>query len=484
MLTHFSTIFLIAWPMRLMGCVQLVFALLSYTIFDDHEEADFLIPSISLLILSFILVHLERGFSTVRVSFRDALLFAVITWITMGISGAIPIYYITKISFTDAVFESVSALTTTGATVLSGLDEMPLTFLMYRQFLQWLGGLGIVIFVVAVLPMLNVGGMRLLKAETPGPIKDDKLSPRMTNTARYLWLVYFALTFACALAYFLAGMSVYDAIAHSLTTVSTGGFSTHDASMGYFNSHTMMFLCDIFMLAGAINFAIHFRAWEARHLIDYWRDEETRTFILIVLALTVFVAILLYGHQTYDTFLVSLSQACFHIISFITSTGFGAGNFSEWPLVIACTLVIAGYLGGCAGSTAGGNKIIRNILTVKIIGLEMKRLMHPYGVFHIKYQGHFVEPSIISATMTFMAVAAVSSVVIAMSLMITGLDFWSAFTAVAACLNVLGPAFGSLGSNFQPVSDAGTWILSATMILGRLEYFTVFALFSPYFWKR
>lgn len=474
---------LLAFPLGLMGLVQSVFAVLSFSIFHDHEEADFLVPSLSLLFISFALLYLGKKLDWAKLGFRDALLYAVLTWVTAGFAGAIPIIRIADVSITDGVFESVSALTTTGATILSGLDHMPKTFLLYRQFLQWLGGLGIVIFVVAVLPMLNIGGMRLLKAETPGPIKDDKLTPRVAHTAHYLWLVYFALTFSCAFSYYLCGMTAYDAIAHSFTTVSTGGFSTHDASMGYFDSHLILLMADIFMIAGAINFGLHFRVWSTKTPQSYFRDEETRIFLKIIIGLTALIAFFLITSSPEKSALLAVSDSLFHVISFITSTGYGAAGYTEWPAAVTMLLVISGYLGGCAGSTAGGNKIIRNILTVKVLALEIKRLIHPKGVFSIRYQGKTVEKNVISATMSFMFVAAFSTIVLSLLLMATGLDFWSSFTAVAACLNVLGPAFGTLGSNFQPVSDIGTWILSMAMILGRLEYFTVLTLFSRLFWR-
>ena len=479
-----ATLYLLAFPVGFMGLVQAVFAGLSWTLFDDHEEVEFFMPALVMLICATFFFLISRSSTIFKIGFKDALLFATFTWVIMGALGAVPIMLVTGVSMTDAVFESVSGLTTTGATILTGLDHMPRSFLMYRQFLQWMGGLGVVIFVVAVLPMLNVGGMKLLKAETPGPVKDEKLSPRIASTAHYLWFVYLAITAACALGYFVAGMSAYDAIAHAFTTVSTGGMSTYDASLGYFDSPLIMMVAEVFMLLGAISFALHFKVIKTRSVMLFWRDEETRTFLKVVLVLSLLIAWELWRNQLYDNPLVALNQAAFHLISFITSTGYGAGNYTEWPLTIALALVVAGYLGGCAGSTAGGNKIIRNILSVKLIGLELKRLIHPRGIFNVKYQGRSVSASILSATIAFMTIAAFSSVVVTLLLMITGLDFWTALTAAAACLNVLGPGFGSVGSNFIPVSDAGTWVLSGAMILGRLEYFTVIALFLPRFWQR
>ncbi len=475
---------LLAMPVLWMALVQLTFGLLSLFFFRDQNARNFFEPALPMLLFAVALLSRIKRQELPNISLRDALIFASSTWLIMGVVGGLPIMYVTHASFTDAVFESISALTTTGATVLTGLDDMPKSFLMYRQFLQWMGGLGVVIFVVAVLPMLNIGGMRLLKAETPGPVKDDKLSPRIANTAHYLWFIYVLLTVLCALAYHLAGMSVYDALAHSFTTVSTGGFSTHDASMWYFQSHTILLISDVFMMLGAISFALHFRALYAADPSQYWQDEETRVFILIVLALSTILTLYLMANSRYDTLWESASFALFNVISFITSTGFGAVDLSSWPAASAFFLIFCGYLGGCAGSTAGGNKIIRNIITFKMMIREQMQLLHPRSVQTLRYQGKPVEEDVRSSVMAFMTFAAASSFILTMMLMATGLDFWSSFSAVAACLNVLGPGFGQVGSNFQPVSDTGIWILSLAMLMGRLEYFTLLALFYPAFWRR
>ncbi|MFV0278243.1 MAG: TrkH family potassium uptake protein, partial [Parahaliea sp.] len=317
-----NTLRLLAMPALWMGVVQFVFGAISLIVHDDIIAEAFLVPG-GLIALVAAPFHMLLRTDMPRISYRDALVFAVLTWVLTGLLGALPIYAVTGVSFTDAVFESVSGLTTTGATVLTGLDQMPASFLMYRQFLQWMGGLGVVIFVVAVLPMLNVGGMRLLKAETSGPVKDDKISPRVTHATHNLWLIYIVITLACALAFFLAGMSVFDAVAHSLATVSTGGFSTHDASLGHFDSHLILNIANVFMLLGAISFSLHYRVAHTRQLDRYWRDEETRVFVLTVALLSLLLALYLWGNDRYASFLEALSFAAFHLISFITSTGFG-----------------------------------------------------------------------------------------------------------------------------------------------------------------
>jgi len=478
-----AMLYLLAFPIGLMGLVQLIFAALSEYIFRDGEDFHFLFSALISIAFAILLVILFRKFDAKRIGYRDSMLFATSTWVLCGAIGGIPVMLSAHVTFTDAFFEAVSGLTTTGATKLSGLDAMPPSFLMYRQFIQWLGGLGVVIFVVAVLPMLNVGGMKLLQAETPGPVKDDKLSPRIADTAHYLWAVYIVITLSCALAYYIFGMSGFDALGHSFTTVSTGGFSTHDASFAYFDSWTIYLVADIFMVLGAINFALHFRVWQSKKILAYWQDEEARIFILCIIVLTLVVTWLMMKNDVYSSLPQALSSAAFHLISFITSTGYVAGPYAAWPQVFGMLFIFAGYLGGCSGSTAGGNKIIRNILSVKLIVFELKKLVHRRGVFSVKYQGRKVEQSVLSATIAFMSFAAFSAIVLSLALMACGLDFYSALSAVAACQNVSGPGFGVLGSNFQPVNEVGTWILSFAMILGRLEYFTVLALFVPSFWK-
>ncbi len=484
MLNITITFKLLMMPIIWMGIVQVFFGCLSMYIFHDHVTLDFLKPGGTMIAVGTLFMFLLTKVDLSKASFRDALAYTTLTWFIVGALGAIPIISITHISITDAFFESVSALTTTGATVLSGLDHMQPTFLMYRQFLQWMGGLGIVIFVVAVLPMLNVGGMRLLKSETPGPVKNDKLSPRIANTARYLWGIYLLITTLCIIAYYAGGMTFYDAVAHAFTTVSTGGFSTHDASMWYYESHTLLWISNIFMIAGAINFALHFRVLHKKDFNGYFKDEETRVFLYIILALSILLAIYLFFQNFYSNFFESFSFAIFHIISFITSTGFGAASYTEWPIAAACMLVMTGFLGGCAGSTAGGNKIVRNILTYRIIGLNIKQLINPNRVFVIRYQNNSVSQDIQSATIVFMFLVALSTIFLTFLMILSGLDVWSAFSAVSACLNVLGPGFGQVGSNFQPVTDFGTWVLSIAMVLGRLEYFTILALFSAVFWRK
>lgn len=461
----------------------MVFALLALIVFKDKTVTQFVYSGLLSFVLAAIIYVRYHKAKLTKLFYREALAFASFTWFVVGVLGAFPILFITDAGFTDAVFESISAMTTTGATILVGLDNMPKSFLLYRQFLQWMGGLGIVIFVVAILPMLNVGGMRLLRAETPGPIKNDKLAPRVSSTTRYLWSVYVVLTVLCAACYWLAGMSGFDALAHSFTTVSTGGFSPYDGSMGHFDNHWILAIADVFMLLGAISFALHYNNFTRRALRGYWQDEETRWMLISVAAISFILFLFVFNHGVHDSVSESISQALFHVISFMTSTGYGADDLSAWPAATAGLLIMASYMGGCAGSTAGGSKFIRNILTVRILRQQMMQAIHPQAILTVRYQGKVVKNDVVLAVMGFMLLVAISSLVLTVLLAMTGLDFYSAFTAVVACINVLGPGFGEVSSNFIPVSDTGTWILSFAMILGRLEYFTVLTLLLPKFWR-
>jgi trk system potassium uptake protein TrkH len=473
---------LLAIPVLILANVQFLFGILSLAIFRDGVANLFFEPGLGLAIIGLIILMLTREHHLHELSYRQALLFTTMTWVICGLAASEPISLIEGISHTDAVFEAMSALTMTGATVLMNLDMQPKSFLLYRQFLQWIGGMGVVVFVVAIVPMLNIGGMKIFRAESPGPANDEKLAPRIQHTAQHLWIIYLAITVLCALAYYLGGMSAFDALAHSFTTVSTGGFSTHDASLGYFHSHRIEMISVIFMVLGAVSFTLHFRFAHNPRLSLYIRDEETRDFLLLIVGLTLVLFAILAVTHVYAGYGEDGYQTLFHLVSFVTSTGYGAGDFTHWPIATSLLLIFAGYVGGCAGSTAGGNKMIRNIISIKVVARQMKQLIHPKGLFVIKYKHRTVSEDVSSATMSYMVAAAILTVVFCLLLQATGLDFWTAFTAVAACLNVLGPAFGELGANFQPVSDIGTWILTFTMLLGRLEFYCVLVLLTPAYW--
>ncbi|WP_196139832.1 TrkH family potassium uptake protein [Aliikangiella sp. G2MR2-5] len=418
-----------------------------------------------------------------EIKFRESFVMVTFIWFFIGLTGAIPFVEILHLSLVDAVFETLSGLSTAGSTVLSGLDEMPKSLLFYRQELQWIGGMGIIVLVVAVLPLLNVGGMKLFKAETPGPMKDEKLSPRILHTAQYLWVIYLGLTIACSLSFYLAGMSLFDAVCHAMTAVSTGGFSTHDASIGYFDSFTIELLASVFMLLGAINFALHFSVLNKLSLEDYIHDEETKTFIILVLILVVITATTLFISGYSQTLSQSFRLAFFEVITIITSTGYGIDDFSNWPTFLPAMLIFCSFLGGCSGSTAGGIKIVRIKIWLSEIGLQLYRLVHPKAIQNLRYNGQIVSNDVLNSIRAFFTLYALTAAAYTLAMIATGLDFNSAFGAVAACLNVLGPGLGKTASSFAEVSDTGKWLMSSAMIAGRLEIFTVIVLLSPSYWR-
>jgi trk system potassium uptake protein TrkH len=405
-------------------------------------------------------------------------------WIGLGMLGALPLVFGPHLSFVDATFEAISGFTTTGATVITGLDHLPRSILYYRSQLQWLGGAGVMVLAVAILPLLGIGGMQLFRAETPGPFKDEKLTPRIIHTARALWLIYVGLTAACALAFHLAGMSVFDAICHSFSALSTGGFSTHDASFTWFHSPTIEAICSVFMLLGAMNFAVHFTAWRHRSVLQYFRDSEVRTFLIIVAVIMTGITIALRVTGQYPTLLTSLRYTTFEVASIITSTGFGITNFTVWPLGLPVFLMLISFIGGCAGSTAGGMKVIRILLVSKQSSRELTRLVHPRMVRPIKVGGRVINERALEAVWGFFAVYIVTFLVLMMLLLTTGTDPVTAFSAIATCINNLGPGLGKVAANFQSMTDFGKIIASAAMLLGRLEIFTLLVLLSPAFWRR
>ncbi len=417
---------------------------------------------------------------------RDGFIVVVMFWIALGMSGALP-FFLTKVpemSFTDAVFESMSGLTTTGATVLTGLDDLPKAVLFYRQFLQWLGGMGIVVLAVAILPLLGVGGMQLYRAETPGPMKDNKLTPRITETAKSLWNIYLTLTIACAVAFKWAGMTWFDAIGHSFSTVAIGGFSTHDASMGYFNSATIEMVTVAFMLIAGMNFSLHFLAWRHRSIKHYFADSELKVYLAIMVIISIITSAYLYFSQTFDTPWTAIHQGIFQTVSIGTTTGFTTTDYYLWPGFLPILLLMTSYIGGCAGSTGGGMKVIRVMLLFKQGYREVLRLIHPNAIFSIKVNNKALPTKVVGAVWGFFALYVFCFSIMHIFLMATGLDVVTSFSAVTACLNNLGPGLGDVGANFGEINSASKWVLCVAMLLGRLEIFTLLVVLTPAFWRR
>ena len=475
---------------RILGLLLMMFSLtmlppiIFSVYYDDHSWLPF-VEGFGLTLVAGFLFWLPVHRSKKDLRLRDGFLVVASFWTVLGTAGAAPLYFsdVLSLSFTDAVFESMSGLTTTGATVLTGLDNLPMSILYYRQQLQWLGGMGIIVLAVAVLPMLGVGGMQLYRAETPGPVKDTKLTPRITETAKALWYVYLAFTITCLIGYRIAGMGWFDALCHAFSTVAIGGFSTHDASIAYFNSAAIDFVAVFFMFVAGINFSLHFFAWRYVSVKHYFQDQEFRAYSFILLALSAVVISMLFFYRGFDdpfeTFLAGMFQA----VSIATTTGFTTENFSMWPAALPALLIFASFVGGSAGSTAGGIKVIRWLLVYKQGVREIARLVHPNAEIPVKLGSKAVSPRVVEAVWGFFSVYIIVFGVMLLAMMSTGLDQVTAFSAVAATLNNLGPGLGDVASGFMSISDTAKWISVVGMLLGRLEIFTLLVLITPTFWR-
>ncbi len=475
---------------RILGLLLMVFSLtmlppiLFSLYYDDHSWLPFIEGFGLTLAAGFICwIPVHRSKKDLRL--RDGFLVVAAFWTVLGTFGAAPLYFADglSLSFTDAVFESMSGLTTTGATVLTGLDDLPVSILYYRQQLQWLGGMGIIVLAVAVLPMLGVGGMQLYRAETPGPVKDTKLTPRITETAKALWYVYLAFTITCMVGYRLAGMGWFDALCHAFSTVAIGGFSTHDLSIGYFNSPAIDLIAVFFMFVAGINFSLHFFAWRYVSVRHYFQDPEFRAYGFVLILVSTMVIASLYFYQVFADPGLTFINGLFQAVSIATTTGFTTVDFSAWPAAIPALLIFASFIGGSAGSTAGGIKVIRCLLVYKQGVREIVRLVHPSAEIPVKLGNKAVGSRVVDAVWGFFSVYAIVFVVMLLAMMSTGLDQVTAFSAVAATLNNLGPGLGDVSSGFHNVTDTAKWIAVTGMLLGRLEIFTLLVLITPTFWR-
>lgn len=421
-----------------------------------------------------------------ELSTRDGFLVVTLFWAVLGTAGCLPFLISSdvQLSVTDAVFESLSGLTTTGATVISGLDALPKSILFYRQQLQWMGGMGIIVLAVALLPMLGIGGMQLYRAESPGPVKDNKLVPRLAETAKALWYIYLALTVACALAYWAVGMDLFDAISHSFTTVAIGGFSTHDGSLGYFDSAAVDLVAIVFMFVAGINFALHFTAWQARRITPYLADPEFKFYSFILVLVTVLTVLVLNSAEIYSGFFEAFIRGLFQVVSIATTTGFTTADFSTWPLFLPFLLLYAAIIGACAGSTGGGMKVVRILLIFKQGIREIQRLIHPRATIPIKLGREVVSDRVVESVWGFFAAYVMVFMAMLLALLATGLDIITAFSAVGACINNLGPGLANVAETYGALNPAAKWILCLAMLMGRLEVFTLLVLFTPMFWRR
>jgi trk system potassium uptake protein len=418
---------------------------------------------------------------------RDGFLLVSLVWGVLPAFGALPLLlHIPGLSFTDAYFEAVSGLTTTGSTVLTGLDNLPLSINVWRCFMVLLGGMGILVLAVAILPLLGVGGSQLFKAETPGPMKDTKLTPRIAETARGLWVVYFAIATACFFAFRVAGMGWADAFMHMCSTMGLGGFSSYDASFGQFNSPAIEAVAIVFMLIAGINFALYFVAWKRRSLWGVVRDFEARMFLLTMLVSVFGIAAFLAVHKVYPTFIESLRHAAFNVVSIATTTGLVSVDYAQWPVFAPVLMLFLCCFATCAGSTGGGIKMVRALILLKGARREFKRIVHPRAVVPVTLGGAAVDANVLQSVLAFMLIYGAVLIGATMLLLFSGLDVISAFTAVIASINNTGPGLGQVGpaANYQGLTDLQTWVCTVTMLLGRLELFSILVLFTGSFWRK
>ncbi len=482
---HSKLIFRILGLLLMVFSVTLIPPIIIAAIYQDGGFYEFIASLLGLLIVGTLLWYPSRN-THHELKIRDGFLIVVMFWLVLGFAGAIPLYFDTNtfISVTDAVFESFSGLTTTGATVITGLDQLPHALLWYRQQLQWLGGMGIIVLAVAILPMLGIGGMQLYRAETPGPVKDSKLAPRISETAKALWYIYLGLTISCAVAYWSTGMNWFDAFTHSFSTVAIGGFSTYDNSIGHFDSLQVEIVAMVFMFLAGINFALHFTAFRNKSTSPYRFDPEVKVYASLLLIGITITTLYLTLQNIYPTWQESLRYGAFQTISIATTTGFSSTDYSIWPAFIPMMLLMMSFIGGSAGSTAGGMKVIRFVLLAKQGSREIKRLLHPNALMPVKLNGKILPDKVMTAVWGFFSLYIVSFIFIWLLLMMLGLDQVTAFSAVAATINNLGPGLGEVAANYQSMSDPVKWVLTFTMLLGRLEIFTLLVLFTAAFWRK
>ncbi len=417
---------------------------------------------------------------------RDGFLLVLLVWTSLPAFATLPLlFYMPDLSFTDAYFETVSGITTTGSTILSGLDALPMSINLWRGLLVWLGGMGLIVLAVAILPLLGVGGMQIYKAETPGPMKDTKLTPRITETAKGLYLVYVGISIACGLSYWLAGMTPFDAVMHTFATMGLGGFSSHDASFGYWNSPAIEAVTVVFMLVAGINFSTHFLAWRQRSATAYRLDPEVRWFLTVTLGSALMIAVYLTAMQVYPDFFQALRFAVFNTVSIATTTGFANTDYNQWPIFVPLWMLFLSSFASCSGSTGGGMKMVRAQLLFRQGRRELTRLIHPAARLPVKLGGQVVPNNVIYAVLAFAFLYVFAIIVMTLAMTASGLEFITAFSAVVASINNTGPGLNQVGpaSNYASLTDFQTWICTIAMLLGRLELLTVLVVFTRAFWR-
>ena len=466
--------------------VTFVMPMVCAIITQDGTLDDFAIAAAINIVLGLAIAAATRRYKR-ELKARDGFLLVTLSWVLMSLSAAVPLMIaLPGISFTDAYFEAVSGLTTTGSTVITGLDTLQPSINLWRHALHWFGGIGIIVLAVAVLPLLGVGGMALYRAETPGPVKDEKLTPRITETAKALWLTYIGITAVGIIALRAAGMGWLDAICHTFSAMGLGGFSTRDASVGAFDSVAIEMVLIVLMMVATLNFSRHFMALRNRSLEPYRRDSEAKAILVLIGASVVAIALLLALRGTYPTFLESLRHSAFNVVSVASTTGFVSQDFGLWPIFAPVWMLFLSCIVCSTGSTGGGIKMFRTLLLARQAQREMKLLVHPSAVIPIRIGGQVVPDRIAYSVLAFIFLYFQTIAVLTFALLLTGLPLVEAFTSVVASVNNMGPGIGQTGpaGNYQGLTDLQTWICTVAMLLGRLEIFSVLILFTAAFWRK
>ena len=458
--------------------ISYVFPIVVSIIFNDGAINLFLYTLIGVSLIGLTGFYITRNVNN-ELSQKDGFVIIVMFWVVLCFAGSIP-FYLSGMTFIDSIFESMSGITTTGATVVSNLNNLPESLLFYRQLLQWMGGMGLIVLAIAVMPLLGIGGGQIYKTEIPGAMGEQRLTPRIKETAQVLWLIYFGLTVICGVFYYIGGMNSFDAVSHAMSTVAIGGFSTHNESIGYFNSLSIEIVCIIFMLLSAFSFTLHYFAIFKKKPLKYLYDPELRFFISILIIIFI-IGVVISNLSMQGP---SIREIAFHSVSMLTTTGFSISNTSNWPFSLSFLLLIGAFIGACAGSVGGGVKSWRVLIMINHAYKNIMTIIHPNSVMTLKIGTKSVDDGVATSVWGFFSIYVISFILLLLFVLMSGLDFESAFSAVGACLNNLGPGLGIVSENYSDISSSTKGILAFAMLLGRLEIFTLLVILTPMFWSK
>ena len=463
----------------LLFSLSYVFPIVVSLVFNDNSLYLFLPTFIFVGALGLIGFFFTKGVQR-DLSAKDGFVIIVMFWLVLSLAGSIP-FYLSGMSPIDSFFESMSGITTTGATVISNIETLPESLKFYRQLLQWMGGMGLIVLAIAVMPLLGIGGGQLFKTDIPGAMGEQRLTPRIQETAKALWSIYFGLTILCAILYAIAGMSFFDAVSHAMSTVSIGGFSTYNDSIGHFNNLTIEIICMVFMLLSAMSFALHYFSIYKSKSLKYFYDPELKFFVSILLIIFILaLSINILSGQSN----LSLRELAFHTVSTVTTTGFGVSDTSTWSFSISFLLLIGAFVGACSGSVGGGVKSWRVMIMLNHAYSNIVKMIHPNSVVTLKVGTKSVDDNVATSVWGFFSIYVISFVILLLAVLISGLDLETAFSSVGACLNNLGPGLGMVSDNYSEINSFAKGVLAFSMLLGRLEIFTLLIILTPMFWAK